>query len=551
MMVKGAKALEVWCRRVTDGYPGVDVSNMTTSWKDGLAFCAILHRYRPDRIDFHKLDKRDIRGNNLLAFKVAEDTFGIPQLLDPDDMAKCVAPDRLSILTYVSEYYHRLKSLQPRGNPLLSSIPSDQTQTMVNEASTKLSRTSSTSSSGVTSMASSCESSASSVCDSPPPSTSSGAGRSEDLLPKTSPEKSNPIEKETEKDSSDENVENDASKGMMAEQNLGQVVMRNKNGKTSEAQRRALATRRRLVQSMIVESSSGMSSLCSPSPSPPSPAIEKENPFREAMMKFVAMEQEEDKKSKKKAKVFCTKSTETPVPTRDSKSTQTIPSFVASNSSPSRGDDGGTFRTCLRTQVSCPPTTGTRPRAPSTGPLSYTSTPRPYNSQSTSALNRSLTNIASPHGSPMSPPLVQLRQDQRSLPTSAHAHRRPLSMLVSAQNESPDYRHQRLGPAPPLPGTAYTPPMYHQNSYSIHSSSPAWSPNTSIYVTPLGSGGSPSSGYGSSVYSTPVGGSPCRNRYTATPTGPGSPMRYNRQGGYHHHPADRLQLHIEGQSSLV
>jgi len=67
---------------------------------------------------------------------------------------------------------------------------------------------------------------------------------------------------------------------------------------------------------MIVESSSGMSSLCSPSPSPPSPAIEKENPFREAMMKFAAMEQVEDKKIQKKPKVLCTKSTETAVPTR-------------------------------------------------------------------------------------------------------------------------------------------------------------------------------------------------------------------------------------------
>ncbi len=52
--------------------------------------------------------------NCSLAFKLAEDHFGIPQLLDPEDMAACSTPDRLSILTYVSEMYHKLKNLQPR-----------------------------------------------------------------------------------------------------------------------------------------------------------------------------------------------------------------------------------------------------------------------------------------------------------------------------------------------------------------------------------------------------------------------------------------------------
>jgi hypothetical protein len=72
-MVKGSDALLLWCKRNTEGYQQVNVTDFTTSWMDGLAFCALIHKHKPQLIAFPILKKKDKDKNLELAFSRAEE----------------------------------------------------------------------------------------------------------------------------------------------------------------------------------------------------------------------------------------------------------------------------------------------------------------------------------------------------------------------------------------------------------------------------------------------------------------------------------------------
>ncbi|XP_075555518.1 spectrin beta chain isoform X2 [Dermacentor variabilis] len=109
---KSAKdALLLWCQMKTAGYPNVNVRNFTTSWRDGLAFNALIHKHRPDLIQYDKLSRSNAIYNLNNAFTTAEQKLGLTRLLDPEDVF-VDNPDEKSIITYVVTYYHYFSKMK-------------------------------------------------------------------------------------------------------------------------------------------------------------------------------------------------------------------------------------------------------------------------------------------------------------------------------------------------------------------------------------------------------------------------------------------------------
>ncbi|KAJ3166181.1 hypothetical protein HK101_011978 [Irineochytrium annulatum] len=110
------EGLLLWCQRRTTPYAAdFHIKDFHTSWTDGLALCGLIHRHRPDLLDYYSLDKSQRRENTKLAMDIAESQLGIPKLMEVEDLVDIIKPDERSVITYISQFYHAFSALEKVG----------------------------------------------------------------------------------------------------------------------------------------------------------------------------------------------------------------------------------------------------------------------------------------------------------------------------------------------------------------------------------------------------------------------------------------------------
>ncbi|XP_016889349.1 cytospin-A-like isoform X2 [Cynoglossus semilaevis] len=97
-----------WCQTRTQGYKNIEITNFSSSWEDGLAFCAVYHTYLPNHIPYHVLQPEDKRENLDLAFKTGENV-GITASLTVEEMLKSDGPDWQRVLGYVESIFRHFE----------------------------------------------------------------------------------------------------------------------------------------------------------------------------------------------------------------------------------------------------------------------------------------------------------------------------------------------------------------------------------------------------------------------------------------------------------
>ncbi|XP_060719603.1 mucin-2-like isoform X2 [Tachysurus vachellii] len=102
-----------WCRSKTIGYQHIDIRNFSSSWSDGMAFCALVHSFFPNEFDYNELNPAHQKHNLDLAFTTAEEKADCTRLIEVDDMmAMGSNPDPMCVFTYVQSLYNHLKRFE-------------------------------------------------------------------------------------------------------------------------------------------------------------------------------------------------------------------------------------------------------------------------------------------------------------------------------------------------------------------------------------------------------------------------------------------------------
>uniref|UniRef100_A0A3Q1EQ31 F-actin monooxygenase n=1 Tax=Acanthochromis polyacanthus TaxID=80966 RepID=A0A3Q1EQ31_9TELE len=105
--------LLTWCQKQTEGYRNVTITDLTSSWKSGIALCALIHRFKPQLIDFDSLNDEDFAANLQLAFDISEREFGIRPFTSAKELSDDEELDKMRMIAYLSKFYELF-----RGTPL-------------------------------------------------------------------------------------------------------------------------------------------------------------------------------------------------------------------------------------------------------------------------------------------------------------------------------------------------------------------------------------------------------------------------------------------------
>ncbi|KAM4744975.1 F-actin-monooxygenase MICAL2 isoform 2-T2 [Anableps anableps] len=108
--------LLTWCQKQTEGYRNVSITDLTSSWRSGIALCALIHRFKPQLIDFDSLNEEHHTANLQQAFDISDREFGIRPFISALDLSAGEELDKTRMIAYLSKFYELF-----RGTPLPAS----------------------------------------------------------------------------------------------------------------------------------------------------------------------------------------------------------------------------------------------------------------------------------------------------------------------------------------------------------------------------------------------------------------------------------------------